>query len=569
MAKSKKKPARKKNKGNNLKKEKLKDEPESEEDKWFIPEDVRTQVIEHFKDLKDEVFLEIFIKEGENDPYNAFASFFSIDLSRISDKIKVNINMIGDEKSKKYKVESSPTIVINPDQYNIRYMGAPAGEEGRSFMKAIQMVSNSDSGLSDKSRESLSELTEEREVKIFVTPTCPYCPEQVINAFRAAVERPDIVSVECIEATQNMSIAKEYKVGAVPHTVINDKTTSKGLEPEEVFINELITMEESPILKEELDDLDEEENEVDLIIIGGGPAGLTAGIYAQRSGLNSIVLEKSVLGGQVSLTPVVENYPGFTNVGGKQLMDLISAHAKNYVPIHEGEEIMEIKVGKKVEAITTKGKYLADGLILATGAQHRKLGVPGEDLYNGRGISYCATCDGYLFKDQKVIVVGGGNSAMTEALFLKNLGAEVKIIHRKDTLRAQKYLQESVEREEIPIIWDTVVDEIHGKDMALTSVKLRNTKTDEITTMDVNAVFVAIGYIPNSSIAAEIGVKLKDEGFIDVDVGCRTNIPRIYAAGDVTGGVRQIVTAVSEGSISALSAFEDIMNPYWLRREKK
>jgi len=540
---------------------------ESEEDKWFIPSDVRTQVIDHFKDLKDEVSLEVFIKEGQNDPYNAFASFFCIDLSRLSDKIKVNINMIGDEKSKKYKVERSPTILISPEKYKIRYIGAPAGEEGRSFMDAIKMVSNSDSGLSDNSREQLSELDEERHVQIFVTPTCPYCPGQVTNAFRAAIERPDLISAECVEATQNMDLAKENNVGAVPHTIINGITTSKGMEPEEIFIDELLTMEVSKMLLENAEEVDDDEiNEVDLIIIGGGPAGLTAGIYAQRSGLNAIVIEKNVLGGQVALTPVVENYPGFTNVGGKQLMDLISAHAKNYVHIHEGEEIMEIKVGKKVEAITTKDRYLAKGLILATGAEHRKLGVPGEDLLNGRGVSYCATCDGYLFKGRKVIVVGGGNTAMTEALFLKNLGADVTIVHRRDTFRAQQYLQDSVERENIKVQWNTVVEEIIGDGVKLTGVKLKNLSTDEISTIDLDAVFIAIGFIPNSSIAAEIGIKLKEEGFIDVDFACRTNIPKIYAAGDVTGGVRQIVTAVSEGSIAALSAFSDIMNPYWLKK---
>lgn len=433
-------------------------------------------------------------------------------------------------------------------------------------METIKLVSKRDSGLTDKSREALGKLDEPRDIKVFVTPTCPYCPDQVVNAFRAAIERPDLISAEAIEATENVELSKLYNVNAVPHTIINGETTSKGLEPEEVFINEVITLEPSKYLLEEEDFEEEEVTEVDLIIIGGGPAGLTAGIYAQRAGLKSVVLEKDMVGGQVALTPVVENYPGFTNVGGKQLMDLISIHAKGYVPIREGEALEEIKIGKKVEAITNKGRYVGNGLILATGAVHRRLNVPGEDKYDGLGISYCATCDGYLFKNSDVVVVGGGNSALTEALFLKSIGANVTIIHRRDDLRAQEYLKESVEREDIPIIWDTVVEEIRGEENRVTEIILRNVKTDEIKGMNAKGIFISIGSIPNSKMASEIGVKLKEGGFIDVDHGCRTNIPRIYAAGDVTGGVRQIVTAVSEGSIAALSAFEDIINPYWKKK---
>jgi thioredoxin reductase (NADPH) len=509
------------------------------------------------------VTLEVFIKEGENDPHNAFATFFCIDLARISDKIRLNINTIGDKKSKEMKVERSPSVLINPGMYKIRYTGAPIGEEGRSFLEAIIMASRQESGLSDDSKKALAELKDKRDILVFVTPTCPYCPEQVLNAFRAAVQRPDLISAECIETTENVKLAREYDVSAVPHTVINGKTLRKGLEPEEVFIEEVMTLETSKKIKEVPEEA--ETTEVDLIIIGGGPAGLTAGIYAQRSGLNSILLEKDILGGQVALTPVVENYPGFTNVGGKQLMDLISTHAKNYVHVHEGETIDEIKVGKKIEAITNKGRYIGKALIVATGAEHRKLNVPGEEKYNGLGISYCATCDGYLFKDKTVIVVGGGNSAVTEALFLKNLGAKVSIVHRRDTLRAQKYLQESIERENIPIIWNATVEDIHGDDKRVTGVKLKKVKTKKTMIKKVDAVFISIGEIPNSKVVSDLGVKVNDEGFIDVDHNCRTNIPRIYAAGDVTGGVRQIVTAVSEGSIAATSAFTDIMNPYWLR----
>jgi thioredoxin reductase (NADPH) len=371
-----------------------------------------------------------------------------------------------------------------------------------------------------------------------------------------------------VESIENIDLAKEYNIGAVPHTVINQETISKGLEPEEMFIHELLTMEPSPALDELMEEAGTEAGkaaEVDLIILGGGPAGLTAGIYAQRSGLKSIVLEKDMVGGQVALTPVVENYPGFTNIAGKKLMDIINQQAKNYVPIREGEEVMEIKIGKNIEAYTNRGKYVAKALIIASGAGYRQLGVPGEEKFNGHGVSYCATCDGYFFKDQKVAMVGGGNSALTDALYLNNLGANVAIIHRRDQLRAEKYLQESINRENIPVILDSVVEEILGKDNKITGVRVKNTKTKTSKVHKVDGVFIAIGENPNSKLAGEIGVKLTKGGFIEVDRSSRTNIPRIYAAGDVTGGVRQIVTAVSEGATAALAAFEDISNPYWLR----
>jgi thioredoxin reductase (NADPH) len=538
--------------------------------KWFIPEESRKALLERFKELIDPVELKVFIKDGENDPYNTLAVIFCADLSKLSKKITTTVNVIGDKESKKYGVERTPTILFSPDKFKIRYTGAPIGEEGRSFIETIMMVSRNESGLSEDSKLALEELNEKRHVQVFVTPDCPYCPGQVVNAFRTVIERPDLVSAECIEAMENIDLARKVNIGAVPHTVINDQTISKGLEPEEMFINELITMEESPTLKQMMEGtpIDTGGIEIDLIILGGGPAGLTAGIYAQRAGLSSVILEKDMIGGQVALTPVVENYPGFTNIGGKKLMDIIATQAKNYVPIHEGEEVLEIKIGKKIEALTNRNRYLGNALIIASGAGYRKLGIPGEEKFDGHGVSYCATCDGYFFKDRKVALVGGGNTALTDALYLKNIGANVAIIHRRDSFRGEKYLQDSVKREKIPVIYDTIVKEIIGNKKKITGIKIENTKSKASKIHKVEGVFIAIGEVPNSKLAGEIGISLTKGGFIDVDRTMRTNIPRVYAAGDITGGVRQIVTAVSEGATAALSAFEDLMNPYWLRNAK-
>nr|WP_281763280.1 FAD-dependent oxidoreductase [Pseudodesulfovibrio nedwellii] len=311
-----------------------------------------------------------------------------------------------------------------------------------------------------------------------------------------------------------------------------------------------------------------EPGEVDLVIVGAGPAGLTAGIYAVRAGLKAVVLEKHIVGGQVALTPIVENYPGFVSVPGKQLMDIMSEHAREYLPVHEGESVDAIQMGnmKEGETIivtTSRGVYSAKALILTTGATYRKLGAVGEDTYFGRGINYCASCDGYLYKGKSVAIIGGGNTALTDALHLKNLGVNVSIIHRGDTFRAQKPLQDSVNHEQIPILWNTIVEEIEGDGRRVNNLKIRNLMTRAVTDMPVDGAFVAIGQEASTGLAKSLGVKLKEDGFVKVESDMRTNLPRVYAAGDLTGGLQQIVTAIGEGSIAAMSAFEDISHPYW------
>jgi thioredoxin reductase (NADPH) len=533
-----------------------------EKDQWLIPKDSREQLKEQFKLLKEKVILEIYTKKGENEPYNELAIRFAADLSRLTDKIELRQNKIGDTRAKKYDVTRSPTVLINPEQYHIRYTGAPAGEEGVSFLQAIMLVSLKESGLSKTSREMLSRLKDKRHVQVYITPECPYCPGQVINAFKAAIERPQLILSECIDSTQNPDLAKKYNVGSVPQTVINEKTISLGFEPEERFIGELVTLQPAKV---EMPPAQQEMIETDLIIVGAGPAGLTAGIYAKRSGLNTIILEKANVGGQVSITPVVENYPGFQNIPGKKLMAMIAAQARNYADIREGEEVREIKVGKRIEAITNRAHYAAKALLLATGAHYKKLDVPGEARFYGHGVSYCATCDGYLFKGKRVVVVGGGNTALIDALHLKNLGASVTIVHRREEFRADKHLQESVNREGIMVLWNSVVEEILGDDK-LTAIKLKNTKNNKTQEIETDGVFIAVGELPNNQLAMQIGLTLDESGFIKSDRSGRTSIPRIYAAGDVTVGLRQIVTAVGEGAAAAQAVFEDISHPYWRKK---
>lgn len=382
-------------------------------------------------------------------------------------------------------------------------------------------------------------------------------------AVASALERPDLITAEIVEASENEDLAGKYGVSSVPHTVINGKTVSLGVDTQDAFIDKVLTLQEPaaglpPLIREG------EEVHVDIVIVGAGPGGLTAAIYGERSGLKCVVLEKGVVGGQVALTPVVENYPGLTRVAGKSLVDLMAQHARQYAHIHQGEEVLEIKPDEQIKVSTNRGKYICRAVILATGAKHRKLGVPGEERLYGRGVSYCATCDGYFYKGKKVIMVGGGNSAVTEALYLDSLGVGVTLVHRKDKLRAELRLQESLFSRKIPVSWNSGVDEILG-DKTVTGVRIEDTKTGKTEEMPVDGVFISIGYEPVNELAKKTGVELDEAGYVKADRRQRTNVPRIYAVGDITGGVKQIVTAVGQGAVAAMTAFEDLANPYWKR----
>jgi len=244
------------------------------------------------------------------------------------------------------------------------------------------------------------------------------------------------------------------------------------------------------------------------------------------------------------------------------LVDILVSHALEYVQIFPGEEVIEIKPDGMLEITTSRRKFFAKAVILATGANYKRLGVDGELRLAGRGVSYCATCDGPLFRGKKVLVIGGGNSAATEALHLYNIGVSVIMVHRRDDFRAQEHLTRNIRENQIPVFWNTEVKEINGKER-VSEVVLYNNKTGETFTVEADGVFIAIGYAPNVELANKLGIELTPDGFIKHDSHHRTNLPGIYSAGDVEGGFKQIVTAVAQGTEASLSVFEDLMHPYW------
>ncbi len=535
----------------------------------LIPDDVKKVIKDTFlKQLKEPVLIEVYTKKGENDQYNEATVTLIKTFSELSDKVKVSFNTVGDDQSKNRNVLRSPTVLIAPDKYRIRYTGSPLGEEGRSFLVALMMASTGASILTAPSMVKIAAIKDRRDIQVFVTPTCPYCPQQALAAMSAAIVNPAAISAEVVEIFENQDLAEALGSLAVPQTFINGIFTGAGLQPEEIFVESLITLKEPAYLSEAI--TPGEPVEKDLVIIGGGPAGLTAAIYAVRAGLNSIVIEKSNLGGQVAITPVVENYPGFMRIGGKSLVDLIVQQAAQYADIHLGEAVTEIaREDNRLRVKTNRAVYIAKGVIIATGVDSKALNVPGEKRLYGRGVSYCSTCDGYFFKDgKKVIVVGGGNTAAADALYLHNLGANVTLVHRRDALRAEARLRESLDQSGIPVLWNSEVKEILG-DKLVKSIKVEDAKTGAVRELPADGVFVAIGYVPKNEIAENVGLPLDEEGYVKVDLNMRTSIPLVYAAGDITGGAKQIVVAVAQGSVAAMSAFEDITSPYWVSKKEE
>jgi len=294
----------------------------------------------------------------------------------------------------------------------------------------------------------------------------------------------------------------------------------------------------------------------EVIIIGGGPGGLTAGLYASRAGLKTLLFERGMFGGQIVNARQVDNYPGFPEgISGAELASLIHQQAIKYGLETITAEVTAIELGPTYNVVITGGNFEAEAIIIAAGSEYRKLGVPGEEKLLGRGVSYCATCDAFFFRDQDVAVIGGGDTAITDALELSEHASKVYIIHRRDQLRAGQALQKlAFAQPKLKPVWDTVVDEITGEDK-LSGLRLRNVKTNEITNLQVSGVFVAVGLEPNSQCFADI-VELDEAGNIKTNELMATSVPGIFAVGDIRkNSARQVTSAVGDGATAALSAF--------------
>lgn len=304
------------------------------------------------------------------------------------------------------------------------------------------------------------------------------------------------------------------------------------------------------------------KNIEDVVILGSGPAGLSAALYAARAEMKPLVLTGLSIGGQVALTHTIENYPGFPEgVGGVELGNLFQKQAENFGARIEYDQVSSVDLSSKPYKVETGGnEFYTKSIIVSTGADPNHLNVPGEKELTGRGVSYCATCDGWFFKDKDVVVVGGGDSALEESIFLTRFAKSVKIIHRRDELRAGVILEKRAkDSPKISFIWDTVVNEIVGSD-SVTKVNLQNVKTKEESSLDTDGVFIFIGHKPNTTIF-EGQLEMDDRGYLVVDNLMRTSVPGVFAAGEVADPTyRQVVTSAGMGASAAMQLIKYLEN---------
>lgn len=610
----------------------------------LIPDDACNSLKQTFAGFKNTVELHLYFEDDARDVFTRFTKQLVREFAACSSKLSVVMH--GSAESKQLAgPKERPLLAIKAagqDKAAFNMIGAPLGEEGRAVVQGIVLAGSGESSLSKAARDTLAKLKYKREIKVFGTGSCPYCPGQMVLAASFAMERPDAITAYAIAADQFPDFARSYNVGGVPHTVINEKYSVVGMMPDEPFAAFMLDLSAAslgayaqaaqnlpaaptaaeevavgaelptePASKPATEPVTEQplpmgmdlplapqaasspvatpsaapeaapahapsfggaapvenygvmlekgdEFAPDLLVLGGGPAGLAAATFGGRAGLNVTVLDFGMLGGQVALTPVIENYPGFKAISGSQLVNNFIEQAKEYAHLRANIQItnLEAKDGLFI-AHTSNGQYKGRSLLIATGASWRKLGVPGEAIFSGRGVHYCASCDGYMYPSKKIAVVGGGNAALTDALHLRNLGIDVTIIHRRNSFRAEQALINAVEKHGIKILWNATITEIHGQDK-VNAITVKDTISNAMSELELDAVFVAIGHDPNSRPAMAVGAKLNHDRTIHVDASMRTSTPKVYAAGDVIGGFKQVVTAVSAGAKAANAAFEDL-----------
>jgi len=304
----------------------------------------------------------------------------------------------------------------------------------------------------------------------------------------------------------------------------------------------------------------------DVIIVGAGSAGLSAGIYAVRSGLKTLVLDDKLGGGTISDAPVVVNYPGFAEISGGELAEKMLTHCKKLgAVVHDLEPVTTMNLSGELKKITTsRATYEAKAVIISQGSHYKEIGAKGEMQFKGRGVSYCGVCDGPFFKGKKVIVVGGGNSACITTLYLSGLAAQVTVIHRREAFRAEESLVNDINmKTNVKVVWNTEIQEVKG-DKQVRSAVLLDTKSGQTNEVPIDALFVQVGEAPNSQIAQASGLEVDEHGYVKIDIRQQTNLPGVFAAGDITNHpVKQVGTAVGQGITAALEAYAFIRRPYY------
>jgi NADH-dependent peroxiredoxin subunit F len=533
-----------------------------------IDEETRAQLQGIFKGLVSPVRL-VFFTQKNACPTCAQQLELLKDLTSLSSKLELTVYdfvLHGDE-AMSYKIDKIPaTAVIGKRDYGIRFYGLTAGYEFSSLIQAILMVSTGSSGLDPQVEELVKSIKEQVHLQVMVTLTCPYCPRMVHVADQFALVNQNI-RADMVEASEFPQLAQRYNVTGVPKTIINEAHSFEGAIPAgTVYIEILkaVSPEEYKRLEgaiREIQDmrktgLAEEKHEYEVIIVGGGPAAMSAAVYSARKGLDVALISKR-LGGQIEYTATIENYLGMPNVSGADLAQAFRGHLESY-PIAEalGSDVVMIRKTDDNFVVLTDNdrQFRARSVIYCAGKEYNRLGVPGEEQFIGKGIGFCATCDAPLYRDKRVAVVGGGNSAFTSVRDLLSFASEVHLIHRRKEFKADAALvQEVIKVKNLTVHTDTVVRSFLGKDK-LTGVRLESVDGKDRFDLNVDGVFLEIGLNPNTS-PLKVLVELNKRGEVPVSKDQSTTIKGLFAAGDVTDvEEKQISIAVGQGALAALAA---------------
>jgi alkyl hydroperoxide reductase subunit F len=491
------------------------------------------------------------------------------ELVSLSDKLELEIYdfVLHSDEARKYKIDKIPaTAVVGKRDYGIRFYGLTAGYEFTSLLEAIILGSTGESGLEPQLEILVSNIKEQVHIQVMVTLTCPYCQQMVHIANQFAIVN-DNIRADMVEASQFPQLVQMYDVTGVPKSIINEVHSFEGALPAVSVYLEIL----KAVNPEEYGRIDqmireaqgirkvkraEEGQEYEVVIVGGGPAAMSAAIYASRKGLE-VALIANKLGGQITYTASIENYLGLSNISGTDMTELFRNHLEEYLIAEAlGTNVVKVEKDDRGFAVNTDDgrRFRARSVIYCAGKEYRRLGVPGEERFIGRGIGFCATCDAPLYRNKRVAVVGGGNSAFTAARDLINFASEIYFIHRREEFKADAKLIREV-RKASKVVFHTpmLVRAFLGKD-TLTGVRLESVDGNDRYDLKLDGVFLEIGLTPNSSALKNL-LQLNEWGEVPINRDQSTTIQGLFAAGDVTDvREKQISIAVGQGALAALSA---------------
>ncbi len=538
-----------------------------------IDEKSRSEIRRFLENLVKQVKL-LYFGPHETSASSAHQNQLLKELASLSEKIKLKVYDIttSGNQARIYAIERTPaTAVLGEDDYGIRFYGLTVGYEFTSLLESILMVSTGLSGLDPQLETLVREIKERTHLKIFVTLTCPYCQRMVNTADKFALVNKNILA-DMIEASQFPKLAQKYNVQGVPKTVINEKYSFEGALPAEnlyLAVLKVVNPEEYMRLEQAVRELSgirkakmaEEKHVYDVAIIGGGPAAMSAGIYAVRKGLDTLVLAKK-WGGQITYSANIENYLGIPAIEGSEMAERFRVHLERYpVAIDFGENVVRLRKDLDFFAVFTESnrEFRARSIIYCAGMEYRRLGVPNEERFIGKGIGFCATCDAPLYREKRVAVVGGGNSAFTAVRDLRYFASEIHLIHRRREFRADEVLvEEAKQTKNVTFHIPMLVTSFSGKDR-LTGVKLVSVDGKEKLDLDVDGVFLDIGLTPNTK-PLEGLIELNSRGEVPINKNQSTTLKGLFAAGDVTDfEEKQISIAIGQGTLAALTAYKHLV----------